>query len=105
VIALAGAALSNVRQPAFAADNVPHNIVRTCKADAIDGGVGQSLASCVHDEEQAKQELRERWKQSTKEGKTICVGETSIDGTPSYVELETCLEMVAKNRRRLKDKP
>jgi hypothetical protein len=101
------AALANAPQLAFAADNFPKfDIARNCKADATDAtGTGQSLASCIHDEEQSRAELAERWDQFTKEDKVICIGEASIDGTPSYVELETCLEMVADNRARLKGKP
>lgn len=30
-----------------------------------------------------------------------CIRETSLDGTPSYVELQTCLEIASDNKARL----
>jgi hypothetical protein len=29
----------------------------------------------------------------TQEDRTVCIREAGLDGTPSYVELQTCLEM------------
>jgi hypothetical protein len=39
--------------------------------------------------------LAPQWDRFSKADKTACIAETSLDGTPSYVELQTCLEMAA----------
>ena len=51
------------------------------------------LEKCVEDESVARDQLQPLWIQSSAADKASCVRETSIDGTPSYVELLTCLEM------------
>lgn len=88
---------------AFAADAVSKfDIAKNCKAEVADaGGVGETLASCTKDEEDARHQLIERWDQFAKEDKSVCINETSLDGTPSYVELQTCLEIAADNKARL----
>jgi hypothetical protein len=105
LLALA-AALTSAPQTARAADAVPKfDIARNCKAEVADGaGTGETLASCTTDEEQARNQLAEQWSEFAREDKTACMRETSSDGTPSYVELQTCLEMTSDNRAR-KSKP
>jgi hypothetical protein len=100
-------ALTSAPQIARAADAVPKfDVVRNCKAEVADGaGTGETLASCTKDEEQARQELAEHWSEFAREEKTTCVRETNGDGTPSYVELQTCLEMTSDSRARFKSKP
>jgi len=51
------------------------------------------LEKCIENESAAREELQLLWIQSTTADKNSCVGETSMGGTPSYVELLTCLEM------------
>ncbi len=36
-----------------------------------------------------------QWSKFTAKDKAACISESNIDGTPSYVELQTCLEMAA----------
>lgn len=102
VLAL-GAALTSLPHGAFAADGVPKfDISGNCKAETAEAsGIGESMAQCVADEQQAKDELAQQWGQYEQQDKTACIRETSADGTPSYVELQTCLEMSAdlKSRR------
>jgi len=105
ISALALAAALMVFSPiARAADVVPKfDIPRNCKAETADAsGVGESVASCTQDEERARQKLAEQWDQFAKEDKSVCIRATSLDGTPSCVELQTCLEMATDNRARLK---
>ena len=106
LLALA-AALTSAPQIARAADAVPKfDIARNCKAEVADGaGTGETLASCTKDEEQARNELADQWGQFAREDKTVCIREASADGTPSYVELQTCIEMTTDNRARFKSKP
>jgi hypothetical protein len=82
--------------PSVAADRgVPKfDIERNCKAElAGNSGIGETLASCKADEEQARGELASQWDNFKPADRVTCIGETSSDGTPSYVELRTCLEL------------
>jgi hypothetical protein len=87
---------------AHAADAVPKfDIGRGCKAETSDkSSIGETLASCVADEEHARDELAPQWSKFAGADKTACIRETSIDGTPSYVELQTCLEIASGVRSR-----
>jgi hypothetical protein len=55
-------------------------------------GIGQTEAACVSDEQQARQQLSSEWNSFSPAEKASCIRETNI-GTPSYVELQTCLQM------------
>jgi hypothetical protein len=55
--------------------------------------VGNEIPDCAKDEIDAKNELDKRWPQFGASDKQTCVGESSIGGDQSYVELLTCLEM------------
>jgi hypothetical protein len=73
------------------ADSLPKfDMVRECRSE---GGSPGMLEKCVEDEPVAHDQLQPLWIQSSAADKASCVRETSIDGTPSYVELLTCLEM------------
>jgi len=73
------------------ADSVPKfDMARECR---FEGGSKAALEQCIEDESAARDQLQPIWIQSSAADKATCVGETSIDGTPSYVELLTCLEM------------
>jgi hypothetical protein len=71
---------------ARAADRIPaFNIVRNCNAEVA--SVDTEIANCTKDETDAKNELAKRWPQSGASDKQACVGEGSIGGGQSYVEL------------------
>jgi len=99
MLTVAGAA-SGISCAVHAADTVPNfEIVQVCKSEAEDSaGTGESLSSCINDENQAKNELTERWSRYAQEDKAACTRETNIAGLPSYVELEICLEMARDTR-------
>jgi hypothetical protein len=85
--------------PAFAidqggaADELPaFDIARNCNAETA-GAITGGPASCTRDETEAKNQLAERWSSYSASQKKDCVGESSIGGEESYVELLTCLEM------------
>src|ERR1700757_4373571 len=105
-IAALAAALLNLPLAAHAADPLPKfDIDKNCKAEvAVNAGVGETLESCTHDEQQAVQELTPQWDHYRQEDKTTCIREAALDGTPSYVELQTCLE-IADDKARADDKP
>jgi hypothetical protein len=77
--------------PIAIADAVPQfDIVRECQAE---GGTKETEQRCTGDEMHARDQLQAKWLQFSPSAKLQCEGETSIDGTSSYVELQTCLEM------------
>jgi hypothetical protein len=78
-------------QPTAIADAVPKfDIARECKDE---GGTEEMLKKCADDETQARNQLQTEWIQFSASAKTRCNQQTSMDGTPSYVEFLTCLEM------------
>jgi hypothetical protein len=105
-IAALAAALSSIPLAAHAADPFPtFDVATNCKAEvAVNSGAGETLESCTHDEEQARQELMPQWDHYRQEDKTTCIRKAGLDGSPSYVELQTCLE-IAEDKPRSDDKP
>jgi hypothetical protein len=82
--------------PSLAAvDIVPKfDIERSCRSELSGGSsIGETMASCRADEERARAELGPRWSSFSVTDKRLCIQETQIDESPSYVELETCLDM------------
>ena len=78
---------------ARAADRIPaFDIVGNCSAEVANVGT-EKVADCTKDETDAKNELNKSWPQFGASDKQACVGESSIGGAQSYVELLTCLEM------------
>jgi len=78
---------------ARAADRIPaFDIVGNCSAEVANVGT-EKVADCTKDETDAKNELDKSWPQFGTSDKQACVGESSIGGAQSYVELLTCLEM------------
>ena len=73
------------------ADTVPiFDIARECQ---YEGGSKEEEKRCADDETRARDTLQMEWIQFTENAKRQCYEETSTDGTPSYVEFLTCLEM------------
>lgn len=114
-IAIIGiSALLLVTQAAFAADSSPQfDVVSICRpAATATGSTSRDAAACQRDEELAQRTLTQQWSQFNSEQKTHCVRLSSLGGSPSYVELLTCLEMAkqvgempadaAKNSRQTK---
>jgi len=100
---LAAMVISNVPAVSSAADVFPDfDISANCKADLQDSeGTGETLRKCADDEQRAKRQLARDWSHFAPDDKTMCVKETNIDGTPSYVELQVCLQMASRDRARL----
>jgi hypothetical protein len=98
ILAALGAAVTiAASHGVHAADAVPKfDIARICKAETAETvGIGETLASCMKAEELARTQLAGQWSKFAAKDKAACTSESSIDGTPSYVELQTCLEMAA----------
>ena len=78
--------------PAMAgADTAPKfDIARECRAE---GGAADVQQKCADDERQAYNQVQKEWAQFSAPARAQCIGEASMDGTASYVEFLTCLEM------------
>jgi hypothetical protein len=79
------------------ADGIPkYDVARSCKLDvAATAGlsVDQSIKSCVNDEQKAKRQLASRWTKFPAASRASCASQEGIGGTPSYVSLQTCLQL------------
>ena len=82
-------------QIVLAADPVPKfDTGRSChSAGAAAGMAGRDTAACERDENNARAALEKEWSQFTLSDKAHCVRLGTLGGSPSYVELLTCLEM------------
>lgn len=71
----------------------------TAAMGTIAGGNVRDLASCMRDENEARDQLAKEWAQFSISDQERCTSETKTGGSPSYVELLVCLEMIrdAKN--------
>ncbi|HEY2136688.1 MAG TPA: hypothetical protein VGH49_12415 [Xanthobacteraceae bacterium] len=78
-----------------AADTVPTlKVEASCKAAGIDGMItGRTADSCMNDERSARDDLTKSWSSFSASDKTHCLSMVSTGGSPSYVELLSCLEM------------
>jgi hypothetical protein len=82
------------------ADGVPKfDIAKECRAE---GGPQAVLDRCAADEATARDQLQPLWTQFNPHDKVICITNTSMDGTPSYVELKICLEMARDAKKAAK---
>ncbi len=79
------------------ADGVPvFDVARSCKLDlAATAGLSdvQSQKACISDEKRARQQLGGQWTKFSASSKAECIPQERIGGTPSYVSLQTCLQM------------
>jgi len=88
------------------ADGVPKfDIARGCRLDStqafdLNAGLNETVKRCVADEQQALTQLQTQWSQFRESDEAQCIGETNVGGTPSYVDLLTCLQL-AKEARQL----
>ena len=80
------------------ADGIPKfDIARGCRLDStqafdLSTGKNETVKRCVADEQQAVTQLQTQWSQFRDSDKAQCTEETNIGGTPSYVDLLTCLQ-------------
>jgi hypothetical protein len=83
------------RVMADAGDKIPgFDVERNCSSEATaSANIQQTKAQCVQDEADAKKRLDQKWPSLGSDVKRKCVGESSIGGDQSYVELLTCLQM------------
>jgi hypothetical protein len=79
-------------QTVLAADQVPKfDTGRSCRSAAV--MATRNTASCEQDENNARATLEKEWSQFTPLDQADCTRLMTSGGSPSYVELLTCLEM------------
>jgi hypothetical protein len=80
-------------------DRVPElKVEATCQATTADDkamglALSQSFADCMRDELAAQQQLSTVWSAAPNPLRDSCEGEASAGGSPSYVDLLTCIQM------------
>ena len=83
-----------------AADRVPSLDVKSTCAAAIKmmGATGRTVENCLEGEHRARKDLERDWSKLLSGERSQCVA-TSAGGSPSYVELQVCLEMMVDSRK------
>jgi hypothetical protein len=78
---------------AAAAESVPSfNVEPSCKGGLDSPGLNERYSRCLTEEKEARSKLEAGWSKYPASDRTQC-SDTARMGTPSYVELLTCLEM------------
>jgi hypothetical protein len=73
------------------------DIARGCRLDStqafdLNAGLDETIKRCISDEQQAQAQLQTQWSQFREHDKAQCSEIANVGGTPSYVELLTCLQ-------------
>lgn len=86
------------------ADKLPiFDIKKSCSSVAHLGlSVSQTPDACIKDEENAREQLKEKWSSFPASDRNRCISTTEIGGTASYVEVLTCLQ-IAQDVKKLKE--
>jgi hypothetical protein len=66
---------------------------RSNDAKALRSAPLQSIADCVHDEEDAKQQLNTVWASTSVPIRTRCQSDSRALGTTSYLDLLACIQI------------
>ena len=70
------------------------NVEPSCKTAGVEGmALGRTTQSCLNDENGARDQLVKDWSSFSAGDKSHCLSMVSTGGSPSYVELLSCLEM------------
>jgi hypothetical protein len=79
-------------------DHIPnYHVERTCQVLKERGeGSDQSYKDCLSDEKSAQQQLGPIWSSYSAALRAQCVGDTSVLGMNSYLDLIVCLQMTDK---------
>jgi len=94
---LSAALLPLLTPPAFG--RVPElNVQAVCKArsgdaKALRSAPLQSVAECVHDEEDAKQQLGSVWESTSVPIRNRCQSDARALGTTSYLDILACIQI------------
>jgi hypothetical protein len=82
--------------PIAISDTVPKfDIARECR---FESDSSNAVDRCARDEADARQQLETEWPQFVRADRSACLGEATIGGFASYVDLLICLEMARDAR-------
>ncbi|CAH1659171.1 conserved hypothetical protein [Hyphomicrobiales bacterium] len=77
----------------------------SCRAAAEFGAQSKTtFDQCMNDEKSARAAIEKEWKTFSTGSVDSCLSETRSDGTPSYVELQECLEL-ARDSKKYQNQP
>jgi hypothetical protein len=84
------------------ADTVPNlDVKSTCTAAIkLAGSEGRTVDSCLSGENAARKELEKDWTKFPAGERSTCIQTAAKGGSPSYVEILVCLEMMRDQRER-----
>jgi hypothetical protein len=82
-------------QLVLAADEVPRlDYEATCRgAQPLTAEDRRPFQNCINDQTQARSQLERQWDSFPASAKSRCTQEATLGGSPSYVELLTCLQI------------
>jgi hypothetical protein len=73
------------------------DIEPTCRGASVSNSAfKRPQGACERDEQQARDTLRQKWTTFTVAERQRCTTMTEVDGSPSYVELLTCLQTASE---------
>lgn len=82
------------------------NVEPSCKAAGVEGMIiGRTVESCLNDEKAARDQLGKDWGTYSANDKNHCLSMVSTGGSPSYVELLSCLEMSRDAKKIAQERP
>ena len=91
-ILLAGTQLLLVSDP------IPQlNVEPSCRAAAGTTAPGRDENACKRDERDARGKLEQQWGNFSADQRSHCVRLSTLGGSPSYVELLTCLQLAKQS--------
>ena len=79
----------------LAADRVPQlDVTPSCRAAEVAAVMpNRNEETCARSEKEARAKLQQEWSQFTAQQQGHCVRLSALGGSPSYIELLTCLEL------------
>lgn len=87
--------------PAIASDAVPHlNVDASCRAAAkLESLDKKQFQSCLDDEAASHKLVEKEWSTFAAAARSECYRETTMGGTPSYVEMLECLRLARDSKK------
>jgi hypothetical protein len=71
-------------------------IEATCRAaPRLEASDPDPYQSCMKDEQAARSELEQQWASFNPQHRETCMEQTRVGGSPSYIDVLTCLQMYA----------
>jgi hypothetical protein len=83
------------------ADTMPrYDMKPTCRAAVAlaAGSEGRNIENCMAGEEEARRQIDKEWSKTPSAERSQCIGTMAAGGSPSYVELVVCMEMMRDSR-------